>query len=986
MDAMDVSEIRIDPSEWDAHIASPGYAQMVVGGPGTGKTEFLCRRVVTAINDGCDPAAIIVLTFSRRSVNDVRTRLFAAIGSLSYRVQVATYHSLAHRLVEAHHLALGWPDAPTVLAGPEHERFVLSILEREDPNNWRAPYRPILRTPAMASEVTDFILRFHEQAMTIADLERSSVPEWEGLAGFLGRYDEELTALGRIDYGRLLREAVQVLETDPNIAESYSHVFADEYQDTSHTQAQLLFGLARHSKSLTVAGDPYQSIYSFRGTDLDNVLNFPANAVAALGTRADRLVLTTSFRVPEQILAAAVNVTGRALPGAAGKVESLRSRGSVATHVFDNPDAESEWIARDIERLHLVDGIALSRIAVFTRSGADFQQRVAASLDRRSLAHTLTLEQLEDQPVVRFVHDLVAVAGSDESVADRPDITDTMRSILLGPFIAAAPARVNAIVRRVDDGADWPSEIAERITHGHALASLLKDSTWATEMPAEHGLWHLWESLPPLHVIAVDDDRIPDRKAWSAFAQSVSRFGARAPFATLRDHQILSTTSDIEADPLFSFRTGTSAGVAIATLHGAKGTEYDAVYLAHAVEGSLPDLRTKDSLLKTRLLNPQLPEDPSAYMQFRLNEERRLAYTAMTRATDRVVWTATVVDNPSEQIEPSRFLRQIGDPTRPTTIDRPLTHRGYEAALRRTMHDPSATDVERLAAMSILAQGPDHGFGDPTGRYGVAAKGTDQGFVPPDHRLSPSQANTYAQCPRKFALDRFATRLQTSTFNMQLGILIHKVLELAEAEIIEVGGQRSTQARALELLDELWNDHDFGSGPVASSWHRRAVSILENQYQKWPKSGRPIKAEVSLPLQLDGTNWRGTVDRIERVGDALKIVDYKTSKRMPTLPEAAESLQLGFYVLAAAADPELGNSGTVCGAEFWFPAPEPGKDSIKIRAFDMANLDAVRDRLQSIAHSIHNEEFPPIPNGDCDQCDFLSVCPAQKEGREAFAR
>lgn len=986
MDTVDVSEIRMDPPDWDAHIAPPGYAQMVVGGPGTGKTEFLCRRIVSAISDGCDPAAIVVLTFSRRSVNDIRTRLFSAIGSASYRVQVATYHSLANRLVEAHHVALGWKAAPTVLAGPEHERFVLSILEREDPDNWRAPYRPIVKTPAMASEVTDFILRFHEQTMTVSDLERSSVPEWEGLAGFLRRYDEELSASGRIDYGRLLNEAVLVLETNPNIVASYAHVLADEYQDTSHAQARLLFGLARNSKSLTVAGDPYQSIYSFRGTDLDNVLNFPTNAARALDTRADRLVLTTSFRVPEQILDAAVNVTGRLLPGAAGKVKSLRSRGSVATHVFDNPDAESEWIARDIERLHLVDGMTLSRIAVFTRSGGSFQHRIAASLDRRSLPHTLTLEQLEDQPVVRFVHDLVAIAGALAGTDGGADVVDTMRSILLGPFMEAAPGAVNAVVRRVNEGAAWSVEIAERISDGKALASLLDDTTWATEMPAEQGLWHLWESLPQLHTIAVDDDRIPDRRAWSAFAQSVTRFGSRAPSATLCDQQILSATSDIEADPLFSFRAGPGAGVTIATLHGAKGTEYDAVYIAHAIEGLLPDLRTKDSLLKTRLLNPQLPEDPSAYVQFRLSEERRLAYTAMTRATDRVVWTATVVDNPSEQIEPSRFLRQIGDPTRPTTIDRPLTHRGYEAALRRVMHDPLETDVDRLAAMTILAQGPDHGFGKPTERYGVAAKGTDQGFVPPDHRLSPSQAMTYAQCPRKFALDRFATRLQTSTFNMGLGIVIHKVLELAETEIIKADGERSTLERALEILDEIWDNYDFGSGSVAASWHRRAVSILEHQYTKWPASGRPVKAEVSLTLQLDGTNWRGTVDRIERVEDALKIIDYKTSKSLPTLPEAAESLQLGFYVLATLADPELASLGTVKGAEFWFPAPDPNKNAIKTRTFDMANLDATRDRLEAIAHSVHNEDFPATPNRDCHQCDFLSVCPAQKEGREAFAR
>ncbi len=999
-DTVETTEIRLDPSEWDAHVAPPGYAQVVVGGPGTGKTEFLARRIVAAIDTGCHPAGIVVLTFSRSSVNDLRTRLFSMVGSASYQVQVATYHSLANRLVEAHHTELGWRSAPTVLAGPEHERFVLSLLEQENPDNWRASYGPIIKTPAMAAEVTDFILRFHEQTMTIGDLARSSVPEWEGLAGFLQRYDKELTIAGRIDYGRLLKEAVVVLETNPDLVANYAHVLADEYQDTSHAQARLLFGLATASKSLTVAGDPYQSIYSFRGTDLDNVLNFPANAADALGTNAERLVLTTSFRVPRQILDAAVNVTGRVLPGAAGKVESVRNQGSVATHVFDNPDAESEWIAADIERLHLVEGMELPRIAVFTRSGGGFQDRVAASLDRRSLPHTLTLEQLEDQPVVRFVHDLVAVAGfvatnhlantglGDDASHDNPGagIAETVRSILLGPFIAAPPGAVNAVVRNVDEGAAWVTEIAERIPHGSALASLLNDTAWATEMPIEQGLWHLWQTLPALHAIAADDDRLSDRKAWSAFAQSAARFGSRTGAATLRDHQLLSTTSDIEADPLFSFRSGPAAGVTIATLHGAKGTEYDAVYIAHAIEGLLPDLRTKDSLLKTRLLNPQLPEDPSAYVQFRLSEERRLAYTAMTRATDRVVWTATLLDSPSEQIEPSRFLHQIADPSRPTTIDRPLTRRGYEAALRRVMHDPFERDVDRLAAMCVLAEGPDHGFPEAVRRYGVLEPGADSGFVPPDHRFSPSQATMYAQCPRRYALDRFATRMKPTTFNMVLGTLIHEVLEIAETEVINVGGERSTFERAQAILDEIWGKYEFGSGSVARSWYRKAVSILEHQYTKWPPSGRPVKTELSLPLELDGTRWTGTVDRIEQVGDTLKIVDYKTTSNVPTVEEAAESLQLGFYVLATLADPGLAELGTVRSAEFWFPAPDPNKNAIKTRSFEMAKLDAVRDQLVSIAHGVHNEEFPATPNPDCNTCDFLPVCPAQKEGREAFSR
>ncbi len=976
-----VFETRVDPDEWDAHVNAVDHPQIVVGGPGTGKTEFLCRRIAAAIAAGSPPASIAVLTFSRQSVNDIRTRLFVALGSASYQVQVSTYHSLANRLVEAHHDTIGWARLPKVLAGPEHERFVLDVLKDEDPEDWLPMYRPILHTRAMASELTDFILRFHEQGATAPDLARSEVPEWAGISGFINRYHAALEAADRIDYGKLLNDAVRVLEAVPSITGDYRHVFADEYQDTSPIQARLLFALASQHRTLTVAADPYQSIYSFRGTDLHNVLDFPATVAKALGTECDRLVLTTSFRVPDEILSAAVNVTGRELPGAAGRVASVRERGSIDAHVFDNPDAESEWIASDIERIHLTDGIPLDRIAVFTRSAGDFQSRIAASLERRGIPHGLTVEQLEDQPVVRFVHDLIAVTTAASDV----DAADAVQSILLGPFVAAAPGTVNEIARRVDGGESWAEAIGSVLPRAAAIAEVIADPDWATGLPAAEGLWNLWMRLPGLRVIATDKTRIADRRAWSAFSQAVARFGERSDEGTLLDQHHLSSSSDIEADALFSFRSAPGQGVTIGTLHRSKGTEFDVVYIAHAVEGLLPDLRAKDSMLRTRLLNPHLPEDPAEYIQFRLNEERRLAYTAMTRATNRVVWTATALDGPSQQIEPSRFLSQVADPVKPARFDRPLTHRGYEAMLRRRLRSTATDDVDRLASLTVLAAASDHGFVDQRLRYGVAERGADSGFVDPGHVSSPSQANTYDECPRKYALERFGTRKDSESVYLQFGNLIHTVLERAEGGAVADGRRRSTLEEGLDHLDAVWPELGFGTDAVGAAWLRRARGVLENLYGKWPTSAEPLTLERELVADLDDTTWRGKADRIERVADNLTVIDYKTSKTPMTVSDAAKSLQLGYYIIAAGEDPEITSNGSVVGASFWYPSAKPRKDSIATREFDMSNLGEVRERLIEIARSIRAEEFEPVVNAHCDRCDFAAVCPAQKQGREAFS-
>ena len=360
-----------------------------------------------------------------------------------------------------------------------------------------------------------------------------------------------------------------------------------------------------------------------------------------------------------------------------------------------------------------------------------------------------------------------------------------------------------------------------------------------------------------------------------------------------------------EADSLFSFRTVASSGVAITTLHRAKGTEYDAVYIANAIEGELPDLRSRDSILKTRLLNPRLPEDSGDYILFRLAEERRLAYTAMTRATDKVVWTATETDSSSQQLEPSRFLRQVAHQTTPQTATRPLTHRGYEAMLRRRLFDPGEPDVDRLSALQILGAGPSHGFADQHSRYGTVAHGSDHGFVEPEHRLSPSQATSYDECPRNYALSRFGTRKAAESVYLSFGTLIHEVLEMAEGAAKESGRNRSTVGEAHRILDEIWDDYSFGSGSIGRAWLRRAATLLEVLYEYWPNLAEPIELETVLDIELDGTSWRGKVDRIERAGDELTVIDYKTSGTAMKVIDAARSLQLGYYVLAAMDDPGI---------------------------------------------------------------------------------
>jgi CRISPR/Cas system-associated exonuclease Cas4 (RecB family) len=531
-------------------------------------------------------------------------------------------------------------------------------------------------------------------------------------------------------------------------------------------------------------------------------------------------------------------------------------------------------------------------------------------------------------------------------------------------------------------GEAWDAIVESAVPDGGPLAALLSEPSWATATPAPSGLWHIWRTLPRLTAIATNEDNVEDRKAWSAFAQALDRLAERAPSATLVDHERLVGHSDFEADPLFDFRLADLRGVTITTLHRSKGTSFEVVYIAQANEGTFPDLRATDSLLGSRYLNPHLPADAGSYRDFRLDEERRLAYTAMTRASVKVVWTASAAQG-EHGIRPSRFLPLVAPLTDPDHDTAPLTRRSFEAMLRRTLADPEALDADRLAASTVLANGPEHGLGEPLERYGAKLHGPDDHIVPDALRMSPSQANGYLDCPRRYAVDRYLMTRSDETDHMRFGSLIHKVLEEAERAASQDGRERADADDANAWLDRVWDEYGFGEDAVGGAWRRRAVGMLNDIYRLWPSSGRPVGFETALKMTIDGTPWLGRADRIETKGSSVFVVDYKTGGPV-TKADAAESIQLGYYVMAASENPEITGHGEVVGAEFWYPKIT-NKSSIGTRAFDMANLSTVRERMVEVTSAIHAEQFTPTPGPQCESCAVELVCPARQAGAEAFA-
>ncbi len=981
---MEATELRIGRDGWESAVADADGRQIVVAGPGTGKTEFLVRRVEYLVASGkARREEIVVLCFSRRAAGDLRRRIEESIGATGVPVDVTTFHGLALRLIET---ARGG-SRPVPLTTPEQVDVVHRLLVEEDPSNWPLPYRGILDTPAFATEVADFLLRCSERFLDPEDLARqaSERADWKGIPALFDRYLATLSKTGRTDYGALLVSAATLLGTQEgrDLSSRYRYVLVDEYQDTSPVQAEMADLLASSSGNLTVAGDPYQSIYSFRGAELRNVDRFGRVS----GTR--RLVLEESFRVPSEILDSALRVvSGGDLPGAAGPVVPAPHTGRTETYVFDQETGEAEWIAKEVERSIVVEGIAPDRIAVLVRSKKGLVNELSRALDRRRVPHDPPDSRLVDHPAIRMFADLVTVSRFGGQTEEYPDGRSTeadqaMRRILLGPVFGLALGKERALLReRRRSGDAWGSVVERELPEFAGLASLLVSDDWRRDRSAVEGFWRAWTSLDNLDDFVSDPSRLEWRRAWSAFAQVLGQQAERDRHLDLERYFELADEEDFEATPLLTYRTRDQR-VVLTTLHQAKGLEFDVVFIANAVEGVFPDLRRGRRMLKPELLSPERTTDPQAQHLFQVQEEMRIAYTAMTRSRLRVVWTATDAGVDQGEHRPSRFLvaaagvpyEELGPPAE--SVGPPVTLTEAMTRMRRRLMDPTAPEHERLAAASILGRPPAEWW-DAEAFPGILERGPDSPILATSFRLSPSQAESYRRCPRLYALERRLRLGDAASPWAHFGSLFHDVLERAESTIVGTGEPHADIGRALECLEDVWSGADFGTPELNDAWRVKAVDTLTKLYDNWPATGgTPTDLERRVGLNVAGAEWIGFIDRVEESPDGALVVDYKTSTSPMRVEDAAESIQLAFYSLAM-----MTEGRNVVDAQLWYP--RAGTKSISRRHLDMDRLEEIRDVMVEVTEDIRTEQWEPNPGSHCERCSFRLSCPAWPEASEAY--
>jgi len=654
---------RLNPEQREAVEALDGPV-LVLAGAGTGKTRVLTTRFAHLLLSGrAAPGQVLGVTFTNKAAREMRDRIAALIGRPIEGLWLGTFHALCARLLRRHAERVGLTPSFTILDSEDQLRLLKQVMEAEKADTKRCPPARLMAE----------LQRWKDRGLAP---DAVSAEDDQGLADGRARslyaaYQARLKSLNAVDFGDLLLYTVELMRRDPEVLAElhrrFRWVMVDEYQDTNVVQYLWLRLLAQAHRNICCVGDDDQSIYSWRGAEIENILRFERDFPGAKVVRLER-----NYRSTAPILAAASTLITRN-EGRLGKTLRAAASGAevgdpVEVHALWDSEEEARMVVARIESLR-AEGHALAEIAILVRAGFQtraFEERlivlgipyrIVAGIrfyDRQEIRDALAYLRLLVQPAddlaferivnvpKRGLGEAALRAIHDRARADRVPLARAAAEVARSDLLKGRPRA--ALAQLLADLDRWRAMLSRE---GHAAA--------AAAMLDESGYTEMWRK-----------DTAPDAPGRLENLRELVR--ALSEFETLEgflEHVALVTENDEAAE---------GDRVNLMTLHAAKGLEFDTVFLPGWEEGVFPNQRALDDR-----------------GTLALEEERRLAYVGLTRARRRAVvsWAANrrIYDSWQPAI-PSRFLDEL-----------PETHvcRAVTPLLAQRRFDPAASVFPAVA-------------------------------------------------------------------------------------------------------------------------------------------------------------------------------------------------------------------------------------------------------------------------------------------------
>ncbi|MDU4008110.1 DNA helicase PcrA [Veillonella sp.] len=610
---------------------------LILAGAGSGKTKVLTVRIAYLLAQGVNPYEILAITFTNKAAKEMKSRVEGLVGDVANRIWLSTFHSFCAKFLRFElDNFLGYNSNFTIYDTSDSQVVIKAALKALNLDDKYYPVGAMISAISDAKNKLMFASDFRKQARDFYQQKVADVYEY---------YEKELRKNNALDFDDLLLVAVKLLQSNAAVLDKYSkrfkYVMIDEYQDTNHAQYLLAYLLSSHWKNIAVVGDADQSIYAWRGADIQNILDFEKDY-----PNCTSIKLEQNYRSTKIILDAANAVIDNNEGRPEKNLWTDKVEGAKIQHfTAQSEHEEAAFIGDTIVKKHDIYGVPYGDMAILYRTNA--QSRVLEeALIKRALPYTM-------------------VGGT--KFYDRKEIKDVLAylRVLYNPFDDLSLLRIINVPKR-SIGATTVSKLQDyarengtslfmTLTQLH-LVDTIKGKT--KEKLEEFGIliFTLVAEMDDKSVLDILE-AILDRTGYLAQLEESTdpQDQARAEnigelLSVAKDFQDTNPTGTVEdfleqvalVNDVDSFEQEESK-VTLMTLHAAKGLEFPIVFLGGLEEGLFPHSRT--------LMNPE-----------EIEEERRLAYVGITRAEKELyisnATTRTVFGRTSSYL-PSRFIDEI---------------------------------------------------------------------------------------------------------------------------------------------------------------------------------------------------------------------------------------------------------------------------------------------------------------------------------------
>lgn len=610
---------------------------LILAGAGSGKTKVLTVRIAYLLAQGVNPYEILAITFTNKAAKEMKSRVEGLVGDVANRIWLSTFHSFCAKFLRFElDNFLGYNSNFTIYDTSDSQVVIKAALKAFNLDDKYYPVGAMISAISDAKNKLMFASDYRKQAHDFYQQKVADVYEY---------YERELRKNNALDFDDLLLIAVKLLQSNAAVLEKYSkrfkYVMIDEYQDTNHAQYLLAYLLSSYWKNIAVVGDADQSIYAWRGADIQNILDFEKDY-----PNCTSIKLEQNYRSTKIILDAANAVIDNNEGRPEKNLWTDKVEGAKIQHfTAQSEHEEAAFIGDTIVKKHDIHGVPYGDMAILYRTNA--QSRVLEeALIKRALPYTM-------------------VGGT--KFYDRKEIKDVLAylRVLYNPFDDLSLLRIINVPKR-SIGATTVSKLQDyarengtslfmTLTQLH-LVDTIKGKT--KEKLEEFGIliFTLVAEMDDKSVLDILE-AILDRTGYLAQLEESTdpQDQARAEnigelLSVAKDFQDTNPTGTVEdfleqvalVNDVDSFEQEESK-VTLMTLHAAKGLEFPIVFLGGLEEGLFPHSRT--------LMNPE-----------EIEEERRLAYVGITRAEKELyisnATTRTVFGRTSSYL-PSRFIDEI---------------------------------------------------------------------------------------------------------------------------------------------------------------------------------------------------------------------------------------------------------------------------------------------------------------------------------------